>query len=316
MNTSTTTNTHVVAPWGYDLLPSQRDVRAQWKSQIFSSIVVGGYYWDTIISLPRDFQFIFQRKFNYATVLFIVNRVCCITTLTNFWLFAVYTGSQCLPVYKIAGILEPVTIFTSQALLLIRVRVLYQNNWYLLTFMVLFLFVGPLIDLIEAFRTTGFNLPGNVGCMFGPSSPYIYLVFLFQALFDCLCFILCMYKLFRVGQGGGFMRIGKEMVNGGLVYYIPNVVIQIATIILTQQKGIEDQFILPPAADGIASAQALRITRNLWWSGQKQKYRLEDPMSLTAIGSKEGSFPGEDRKVEDYRAFMSGHNNLCRVEIA
>lgn len=37
---STTTSTHVVAPWGYDLLPSQKDVRAQWKFQIFGSIVL------------------------------------------------------------------------------------------------------------------------------------------------------------------------------------------------------------------------------------------------------------------------------------
>ncbi|EUC39574.1 hypothetical protein COCMIDRAFT_111194 [Bipolaris oryzae ATCC 44560] len=315
MNVSTTANTNVVAPWGYDLLPSQKDVRAQWKFQLFGSIVVGGYYWDTIVSFPRDFQFIFQRRFNYATVLFIVNRVACIITLTNIWLFAVYTGNLCLVVYKIAGILEPVTIFTSQALLLIRVRVLYRDNWYLLTFMILFLFAGPVLALVEAFRTTAFNLPGNVGCMFGLSSPYIFLVFLLQASFDCLCFILCMYKLFRVGQGGGFMSIGKEMVNGGLVYYIPNVVIQIATIILTSQKGIEDQFILPPAADGIASAQALRITRNLWRSGQIQKYQIEDPMSLTAIGYREGSFPDEDRKAEDHRVSPSEGNDFRNVKM-
>ncbi|USP79331.1 cytochrome P450 [Curvularia clavata] len=104
-----------------------------------------------------------------------------------------------------------------------------------------------------------------------------------------------MYKLFRVGQGGGFMSIGKEMVNGGLVYYIPNIIIQVATIILTQQKGSEDQFILPPAADGIASAQALRITRSLWRSGQKQRYQIEDPTSLTVTGYKEGSL--SDPKV-------------------
>ncbi|KAF5847662.1 hypothetical protein GGP41_000388 [Bipolaris sorokiniana] len=90
-------------------------------------------------------------------------------------------------------------------------------------------------------------------------------LFLLQSSIDCFCFILCLYKLFRIRQGGGFMNIGKGM----LVYYIPNVVIQIATIILTSQKGIEDRFILPPAADRIASAQALRIIRNLWRSGQK-----------------------------------------------
>ena len=44
---STTTNTDVVAPWGYDLLPSQKDIRAQWKFQIFASIVlcVFQYLW-------------------------------------------------------------------------------------------------------------------------------------------------------------------------------------------------------------------------------------------------------------------------------
>lgn len=99
-----------------------------------------------------------------------------------------------------------------------------------------------------------------------------------------------------------------------LVYYIPNVVIQIATIILTSQKGIEDQFILPPAADGIASAQALRITRNLWRSGQKQTYQMEDPMSLTAICSKEGTLPG-DGKVDVYPVSMPKGDDPRRVEM-
>ena len=45
---------------------------------------------------------------------------------------------------------------------------------------------------------------------------------------------------------------------------------QIATIVLTAQIGHEDQFLLPLAADAVASAQALRITRRLWKSGQKR----------------------------------------------
>ena len=55
-----------------------------------------------------------------------------------------------------------------------------------------------------------------------------------------------------------------------MVYYIPNVITQIATIVLTAQIGHEDQFLLPLAADAVASAQALRITRRLWKSGQKR----------------------------------------------
>ncbi|KAH7370790.1 hypothetical protein BKA65DRAFT_489241 [Rhexocercosporidium sp. MPI-PUGE-AT-0058] len=267
---STLSNTQVVPPWGYGLLPSQRDVRATWKSQIFGSIVVGGYYWDTILSLPGDLEFIFRRRFNYATVLFVVNRLSCLVTLTDSWLFAVYTGSHCLPVYKLAVISESITIFTSQALLLIRVQALYQENKYLLVFMILFLFAGPVFAFSESLKTTAFNLPGNVGCIFGPSSPYVYLIFLLQATFDCLCFVLCTYKLFRISQGSGFLSIGRELLHGSLIYYVPNVIMQIATIIMTLQKGSEDQFILPPAADGVASAQALRITRRMWKIGQKQ----------------------------------------------
>ncbi|KAH7357413.1 hypothetical protein BKA66DRAFT_245357 [Pyrenochaeta sp. MPI-SDFR-AT-0127] len=263
-----------------------------------------------IISLPGDFQFIFRRRFNYATVLFIVNRASCIITLTNSWLFTVYTGSQCLPVYKLAVLSESVTIFTSQALLLIRVRVLYHDNLYLLTFMILFLFASPVFALTEAIITTASNLPGNVGCIFGPSSPYIYLIFLLQALFDCLCFVLCMYKLFRIGKGGGFMSISREMLNGGLVYYIPNVITQIATIILTQQKGSDAQFLSPPAADGVASAQALRITRNLWRSGQKQKHQIQVPTSLTPL-REQSTNPTSDLQ----RSATRNPNSYDRLEV-
>ncbi|PVI05741.1 hypothetical protein DM02DRAFT_623804 [Periconia macrospinosa] len=251
----TITNTHVIAPWGYNLLPSQKDVQAAWKFQIFSSIVV------VIISLPADFTFIFQRRFTYATVLFVLNSV----------------------------------------------RVLYRDNLYLLIFMLLFLFAGPVFALTEACITTASNLPGNLGCIFGPSSPYIYVIFLLQASFDCVCFVLCVYKmaklsqLFRIGQGGGFMGVSREMLNGGFVYYIPNVIIQIATIILTQQKGSEAQFLLPPAADGVASAQALRITRSLWRSEQKRKYQIHALTNVTSSGeqSTNTKYPSTHRRTID-----------------
>ncbi|PVH78565.1 hypothetical protein DL98DRAFT_533680 [Cadophora sp. DSE1049] len=270
-----------VPPWGYDTLPTQDAVQGIWKSQIFSSVVLGGYFWDVVISVVRDGEFVFRRRFNYVTALFVINRLSCIVTLTNNWLFAIYTGNQCLVVYKLTVISEPITIFTSQALLLIRVQILYKHNYLLLGFMALFLFASPVLDLTYALITTAYNTPGNVGCVFGPSSPYIYLVFLLQAIFDCLCFALCTFKLWRIGEGGGLLSIGQEMLNGGVVYYIPNIIAQIATVITTLQKGSTDQYLLPPLADGVASAQALRITRGLWKKGQQLERRLTDSMNLT-----------------------------------
>ncbi|KAH7381040.1 hypothetical protein BKA64DRAFT_713598 [Cadophora sp. MPI-SDFR-AT-0126] len=275
------TTASVVPPWGYDTLSSQDAVQATWKSQIFGSIILGGYFWDVIISAVRDGEFVFRRRFNYVTAIFIINRISCIITLTNNWLFAIYTGNQCLAVYKLTVISEPITIFTSQALLLIRVQILYKNNYLLLGFMTLFLFASPVLDLTYAFITTAYNTPGNVGCVFGPSSPYIYLVFLLQALFDCLCFALCTFKLWSMGQGGGLLSIGQEMLNGGLVYYIPNVLAQLATVMTSVQTGSTDQYLLPPLADGVASAQALRITRGLWKKGQDLERRLTDSTDLS-----------------------------------
>lgn len=106
------------------------------------------------------------------------------------------------------------------------------------------------------------------------------------------------------------MSISREMLNGGLVYYIPNVITQIATIILTQQKGSDAQFLSPPAADGVASAQALRITRNLWRSGQKQKHQIQVPTSLTPL-REQSTNPTSDLQ----RSATRNPNSYDRLEV-
>jgi hypothetical protein len=52
------------------------------------------------------------------------------------------------------------------------------------------------------------------------------------------------------------------------VYYIPNVIVQIATVVLiTQTSTTNIQYLTTPCATAIASAQSLRITRKLWKAG-------------------------------------------------
>jgi hypothetical protein len=52
------------------------------------------------------------------------------------------------------------------------------------------------------------------------------------------------------------------------VYYIPNVLVQIVTMVFLGSAKFPLQLITASSADAIASAQALRITRNLWKAGQ------------------------------------------------
>jgi len=66
------------------------------------------------------------------------------------------------------------------------------------------------------------------------------------------------------------MKTTRELLNGGFAYYLPNVLIQIVTVVFTLRMGSELQFTTTAAADGIASAQALRITRNLWDTSRRK----------------------------------------------
>ena len=51
------------------------------------------------------------------------------------------------------------------------------------------------------------------------------------------------------------------------VYYIPNVVTQVVTLVFLGQHQHFLKYITTPAATAVASAQALRITRKIWKLG-------------------------------------------------
>jgi hypothetical protein len=56
-----------------------------------------------------------------------------------------------------------------------------------------------------------------------------------------------------------------------LIYYVPNVLIQIITLILICTQEFPLQVMSASTADAVSSAQATRITRKLWEAGRWQQ---------------------------------------------
>ena len=52
------------------------------------------------------------------------------------------------------------------------------------------------------------------------------------------------------------------------VYYIPNVLVQITTLVFLAQDNLLLRYVITPTATAVASAQSLRITRKIWKIGR------------------------------------------------
>jgi hypothetical protein len=101
-------------------------------------------------------------------------------------------------------------------------------------------------------------------------------------------------------------NLRREFLNGGVciyltwfmytglivlqfVYYVPNVVIQIVTLVFVTSRIRYFRYATASCADAVASAQSLRITRKLWKSGSSLRNRTIS--SLPQIENEERSRP-------------------------
>jgi len=187
------------------------------------------------------------------------------------------TTVDCGAMNKMTAISEGLCQFTSCALLSLRVWVLYRKQIYIPIFMTVFLFPGPIIDIVAWTPLRLASLPSPGGCTFVTYPPsWEYVPFVLQSVYDLLVFVLVLFKLLRrtdlsirhLGNQpvGLAMKIRREFLNGGFVYYIPNIAIQIINLVFVTNKFSFGAYVTASAADIIASAQSLRITRNLWKS--------------------------------------------------
>jgi len=270
------------APWGYEYMSSQEQVNSTWRWQILQCMTLGGYVWDIILSIPEDWEFTFYRRFNYVTCIYVINRLSATLCLVGYFILTVTTPPSCEELSVIVPTSEAITLFTSCALLVIRVWVLYRDQIYVTMFMVALLFPGPIINIVAWAPQKSFVLPNKSGCSFWSRPPsWQYVPFVFQAVFDLLVFLLCLAKLvtrsdltiknIRHDPIGTRMKIRHEFLKGGFVYYVPNVIIQIITLVFLIRKFDSLQNITTPCATAVASAQSLRITRRLWKLGKSRQ---------------------------------------------
>lgn len=72
------------------------------------------------------------------------------------------------------------------------------------------------------------------------------------------------------------------------IYYIPNVVTQVTTLVFLGQHQHFLKYITTPAATAVASAQALRITRKIWKLGSEDQHEdlavVQLPSSVETSG--------------------------------
>ncbi|KAH7350512.1 hypothetical protein BKA65DRAFT_498456 [Rhexocercosporidium sp. MPI-PUGE-AT-0058] len=281
-------------PWGYLYLPTQADIEATYLLQLMLCFAIGGYLWDTVVFFIDDVEFIFCRRFNIISFLFILSRVSTLISSASWIAFYMARIEHCRLANYIDCIAETLCILSSASLLQARIVAVFKDNKPVLFLTFGLLVVSPIAGSLVTAGMKTINLPNHSGCSFISTPSYTFLPYLVQAVFDVLVFVLCTWKLlvtnavslsdFRRRKSA--MKVTQAFFDAGFVYYVPVVFIQITTLVFVTKSNSSLRFITAAMADCISSAQALRITRSLWKLNQLKK---QIP-NLSFIGGQFASF--------------------------
>ncbi|KAH9207659.1 hypothetical protein DL95DRAFT_415446 [Leptodontidium sp. 2 PMI_412] len=170
---SNITSPELTNPWGYLYLPTQPDIEATYLLQLMLCFAIGGYVWDTIVFFIDDVEFIFCRRFNIISFLFILSRVSTLVTSAGWIAFCVARIEHCSLANYIDCVAETLCIFSSAALLQARIVAVFKDNKPVLFLTFGLLTVSPIAgSLITAgMKTT--NLPNDSGCAIISTPSYI-----------------------------------------------------------------------------------------------------------------------------------------------
>ncbi|KAF8899020.1 hypothetical protein BD779DRAFT_53747 [Infundibulicybe gibba] len=195
--------------------------------------------WDWIISLPREWRFVWRTHWTPVKMAYLFCRYWVITVVPYLlYCFVVdHSRETCEKMYKIPVALAMWNQVGSESVLLIRTYAFFNRNLYILWFLVSAL-AGVVayqlyVDTTQMLLLPFFKPPFDVGPCFPMSKPHsahLLGFFIAPLLFDTMITFMTVWKAFTIRRrnGGPNSRLIQTFLREGVFYYI---LISIANLI-------------------------------------------------------------------------------------
>ncbi|KAK2461409.1 hypothetical protein APHAL10511_005872 [Amanita phalloides] len=208
-------------------------------TQVYFCAMYAVVVWDWIISLPREYRFIWKTHWTPVKVAYLFCRYWVITVVPYLlYCFVIdHPVSTCRKIYKIPVGLAMWNQVGSESVLLIRTYAFFNRNTYVLWFLVSAL-SGVVayqlyVDTTQMLLLPFFKPPSDMGPCFPMSKPHsahLLGFFIAPLLFDTLVTFMTVFKAFHIRRrnGGPNSRLIQTFLREGVFYYI---LISIANLI-------------------------------------------------------------------------------------
>ncbi|KZT30879.1 hypothetical protein NEOLEDRAFT_1126534 [Neolentinus lepideus HHB14362 ss-1] len=208
-------------------------------TQVYFCAMYAVIIWDWLISLPREWRFVWKSLWTPVKVAYLFCRYWVIATVPYLlYCFVVdHTAVRCQSLYKVPVALAMWNQVGSETVLLIRTYAFFNRNNYLLMFLVCCLsgvvayqlYVDTSQMLVLPFVKPPFTM-GPCFPMSKPHSAHLLGFFIAPLLFDTLVTSITVWKAFTIRRRSGATssRLIQTFLREGVFYYI---LISIANLI-------------------------------------------------------------------------------------
>jgi len=258
-----------------------RDVQITRYCRLASSVII---YYDHLITLDREMDLIWKKKWSLSKVIFLLNRYY-ILAAAVFGLYSLLSPALndtfCARFYQWQGYTGLIGFMLAQALLQMQIYALYSMNKKILAFMLTFYLS---LSAVSAWILQGelalsaaiaISLPGGEFCIVSNISPKFYTFWLPVLLCDSLlCALAIIGGLRGSKSASSFFRRGfslvKALILGSVFYYLVIAVSYLTCLLLWKfaSPGLLD------APIGFATAMACissnRVLFNLHEAGKSR----------------------------------------------
>ncbi|TFK41812.1 hypothetical protein BDQ12DRAFT_340409 [Crucibulum laeve] len=295
-------------------------------TQIYFCAMYAVVIWDWIISLPREYRFVWRTHWTPVKVAYLFCRYWVITVVPYLlYCFVVdHPKATCEKIYKIPVALAMWNQVGSESVLLIRTYAFFSRNAFVLWFLVSALsgvvayqlYVDTTQMLLLPFVRPPFE---NGPCfpMSKPHSAHLLGFFIAPLLFDTLVTFMTVWKAFSIRRhnGGPNSRLIQTFLREGVFYYL---LISIANLIngvfYLQPRQVISAINIPLSVM-LAPVLACRLILDLRERGSETVSHSEGvgiPAFHTKSATQPGSYPAGRRKLGNGR-YVRNHGVVSTV---
>ncbi|PFH52225.1 hypothetical protein AMATHDRAFT_57149 [Amanita thiersii Skay4041] len=200
-------------------------------TQVYFCAMYAVVIWDWIISLPREYRFIWKTHWTPVKIAYLFCRYWIITVVPYLlYCFVIdHPAATCQKIYKIPVGLAMWNQVGSESVLLIRTYAFFNRNvyvlWFLLSALSGVVAYQLYVDATQMLLLPFFKPPFDSGPCFPMSKPHsahLLGFFIAPLLFDTLVTFMTVFKAFNIRRrsGGPNSRLIQTFLREGVFYYI------------------------------------------------------------------------------------------------